>query len=82
LGRRNLDIKPTTTGYYHIDLVDTSTVSVVKITEQHRNFWISFMRSTGRNGEKPTGKPHSLQIVARCTQAVTLRCKDMHTEAK
>jgi hypothetical protein len=52
------------------------------------------MRSAGRNGEKPTGKSHSLQIavklhtlaVTNCcklhTLAVTMRCKDMHIEAR
>ena len=40
---------------------------IVKITEQLRNFWVSFMRSAGRNGKKPTGKSHSLQTAVRGT---------------
>ena len=66
-GIRNLNLKPATTGYYHNDLVNISTVPIVKITEQLRNFWVSFMRSAGRNGETPTGISLSLQIVIRCT---------------
>jgi len=50
-----------------MDLVNTSTVPTVQTIEQLRNFWVSFMQFAGRNGEKPTGKSHSLQIVVRCT---------------